>query len=252
MNRPSEFEQDSVSSDLAGKSLGDYLLLRRLGSGGMADVYLAQQQSLQRLVALKVLRKNLANDSSYVQRFQNEAQAAAALVHPNIVQVFEVNCQNGYHYIAQEYVQGQNLKMALKRNGAFEVKEALSIMRQVANALDKASKKGITHRDIKPENIMLTGEGEAKVADFGLARIELKKGITIDGVTMGTPLYMSPEQIESNRVDPRSDIYSFGITCYQMLSGNPPFDADTVMAIAWQHVNHPPPDILQVRPDVPA
>lgn len=247
-----EFSSEPLSDMLfTDEKIGDYLLLRRLGRGGMADVYLAQQESLNRSVALKVLKKEFAVDESYVRRFKKEAQAAAALVHPNIIQVFEVNQAGDKHYIAQEYVHGQNLKQVIDRDGAFSLVLAVNIIRQVALALSKAAENKITHRDIKPDNIMLTADGQAKVADFGLARIELDESLTKAGMTMGTPLYMSPEQIESNDVDIRSDIYSLGITFYHMLSGNPPFQAESVMQIAWQHVNESAPQLSTIRADIP-
>jgi tRNA A-37 threonylcarbamoyl transferase component Bud32 len=157
--------------DLSGRQLGDYRLLRRLGRGAMADVYLAEQGSLRRQVAFKVLKRELAADDTYVRRFHMEAQAAAALVQANIVQIYEVGDIAGWHYIAQEYVEGQNVAQYLARHGSVEVKLALAVMRQVVAALCKAAERGIVHRDIKPENIMLAKSGEVKVADFGLARI---------------------------------------------------------------------------------
>jgi serine/threonine-protein kinase len=242
--------------DLAGKRLGDYQLLRRLGRGGMADVYLAEQLSLRRQVAFKVLRSNLALDSAYVRRFHNEAQAAAKLVHANIVQIHEVGCIDGTHFIAQEYVAGQNLKQVLTRRGSgLEAAPAANIIRQVAAALHKAAEQKIIHRDIKPENIMLAPTGEVKVADFGLARVVREgeaKNLTEVGITMGTPLYMSPEQVEGKDVDPRSDIYSLGVTAYQMLAGRPPFDGDTALAIAMQHLRTDPPRLEAIRPDIPS
>ena len=160
-----------VDADLSGRQFAGYRLLRRLGQGAMAEVYLAEQLSLGRQVALKVLRSNLATDATYVQRFDQEARAAAQLVHGNIVQIYEVGCVDGVHFIAQEYVQGVNLAELLARRGPPGLDRALAIMRQVAAALDKAAQQGIVHRDIKPENIMLASSGEVKVADFGLARL---------------------------------------------------------------------------------
>jgi len=181
----------------------------------MAEVFLAEQLSLKRPVALKVLKADLAGDATYLKRFQREAQAAASLVHANIVQIYEVGEQDGIHYIAQEYVEGCNLREWLAQQGPPNLPQVFSIMRQVAAALDKAAAHGVVHRDIKPENIMLTAAGEVKVADFGLARLAREYDtmeLTQVGMTMGTPLYMSPEQIEGRPLDPRSDIYSFGVT----------------------------------------
>jgi serine/threonine-protein kinase len=240
--------------DLSARRLGDYHLLRLLGRGGMADVYLAEQGSLGRRVAFKVLKGSLAKDESYVRRFLHEAKAAASLVHANIVQIYEVGCIDGVHFIAQEYVDGRNLKQLLDRHGAMNIAAAVNVMRQVAAALHKAGQQKITHRDIKPENIMLSADGEVKVADFGLARVE-REGKSVNltqvGMTMGTPMYMSPEQVEGRPVDTRSDIYSFGVTCYCMLAGHPPFSGDTPLAIAIQHLNREPQRLEDVRSDVP-
>ncbi|MCE9607585.1 MAG: serine/threonine protein kinase [Planctomycetia bacterium] len=241
-------------ADLSGRVLGDYKLLRRLGRGAMAEVYLAEQRKLRRQVALKVLKIHLAGDVTYVARFQNEAMAAASLVHANIVQIYEVGQAEGLHYIAQEYVQGMNLREWLRRNGSPDAKLAVGVMRQTAAALHKAALAGIVHRDIKPENIMLSTSGELKVADFGLARITRDDDtlhLTQVGVTMGTPLYMSPEQVEGKPLDPRSDIYSFGVTCYHMLAGAPPFQGETALSVAVQHLKSEPRKLEEMRPDLP-
>ena len=245
-------------SDLVGKKLKDFFILRRLGRGAMAEVYLAQQLSLGRQVALKVLNAELARDPNYVRRFDHEARAAAALVHGGIVQIYEVGQEDGVHYIAQEYVAGRNLGEVIRGSGSLAPQLTLDIVRQVAAALAKASSEGIVHRDIKPENIMLARSGEVKVADFGLARIlgdhpaaGGRANLTQVGVTMGTPLYMSPEQIEGRPLDSRSDIYSLGVTAYHMLAGQPPFTGDSPLAVAVQHLNQPSTPLETRRPDVP-
>jgi serine/threonine-protein kinase len=240
--------------DLSGRRLGDFQLLRRLGRGAMAEVYQAQQESLNRQVALKVLKRSLAGDATYVQRFHHEAQAAAALVHANIVQIYEVGCCEGVHYIAQEYVAGLNLREWFTRHGTLDLKRAVTVMRQVTLALQKAADRGIVHRDIKPENIMLTPALEVKVADFGLARLAETSGqlqLTQVGMTMGTPLYMSPEQVEGRALDTRSDIYSFGVTCFHMLAGVPPFRGETALSVAVQHLKSAPQRLEELRPDLP-
>ena len=244
-----------ADSDLSGRQLGNFRLLRRLGHGAMAEVYLAQQCSLDRQVAVKVLKGTLATDQVYVQRFQREAHAAASLIHANIVQIYEVGRIGDIYYIAQEYVQGLNLRQWIARNGSPDLRLSLSIIRQVAAALAKAAEQGVVHRDIKPENIMLTAGGEVKVADFGLARLtEAADGVelTQSGLTLGTPLYMSPEQVQGRPLDPRSDLYSLGVTCYQMLSGTPPFDGETALSVAVQHLNKEPEPLDARRPDLPA
>ena len=244
----------NLAPDLTGRELGPYRILRRLGTGGMAEVYLAEQRSLERQVALKILNHVLASDSSYVDRFQNEARAAASLVHPNIVQIYEVGQAEGVHYIAQEYVAGNNLGQILQRDGALQPALVLDILRQVVSALCKAHEWGIVHRDIKPENILLSHSGEVKVADFGLARMQSNdtKTLTQVGIAMGTPLYMSPEQVEGRPVDARSDIYALGVSSYHLLAGVPPHTGETALAIAVQHLHNTPEPLENVREDVPS
>ncbi len=250
----SERRSETPEPDLAGRVLGDFRLLRRLGRGAMAEVYLAEQCSLSRQVAVKVLKRQLASDATYVKRFQREAQAAASLVHANIAQIHEVGCIDGVYYIAQEYIQGMNLRQWLARHGTADLRTGVLVMRQVAAALAKAAEQGIVHRDIKPENIMLARSGEVKVADFGLARLaDAAEGVDLTqvGMTLGTPLYMSPEQIEGKPLDPRSDLYSFGVTCYAMLAGEPPFVGETALAVAVQHLKKPVEPLENRRPDLP-
>ncbi len=254
MAEPRGLPPEMGELDLTGRQLGHFRLLRRLGQGAMAEVYLAEQLTLHRLVAIKVLRSRFATDAKAVARFQREAQAAAALVHPNIVQIYEVGCAEGIHFIVQEYVQGENLRQWLARHGAPDVPTALSIMKQVASALAKAAELGVIHRDIKPENILISRTGEVKVADFGLARILSHAEaveLTQPGITVGTPLYMSPEQLEGKPLDSRSDIYSLGVTCYQMLSGQAPFTAQTVLSLAFQHLHKEPTRLETLCPHLP-
>ena len=247
--------ESQLDVDLSGRQLGGYRLLRRLGRGAMAEVYLADQLSLGRQVAFKVLRLTLATDATYVERFHQEARAAARLVHANIVQIYEVGCVDGVHFIAQEYVQGLNLAELMARRGPPDLPRVLGILRQVAAALHKAAEQSIVHRDIKPENIMLAASGEVKVADFGLARLYSRDdtaNLTQVGITMGTPLYMSPEQVEGKPLDSRSDIYALGVTSYQMLTGEPPFRGDTALSIAVQHLQTPAERLENLRPDLPS
>ncbi len=180
----------------------------------------------------------------------------AQATHANIVQVYAISTFNGLHYMALEYVDGRNLRQFLEKKGPPEVMLALSIIRQVAAALQRAAELGIVHRDIKPENILLTRKGEVKVADFGLSRFfgddTQALNLTQSGVTLGTPLYMSPEQVEGKEVDPRTDIYSFGITCYHLLAGTPPFRGTSAFDVAVQHVQKQAASLAQIRPDLPA
>src|SRR6516225_4486878 len=256
--QPAATEQGSGSAlepDLTGQTLGDYRVLRRLGQGGMGQVYLAEQISLKRKVALKLLRSDLAANAVSLARFKNEARAVAQATHANIVQVYAIDEANGVHFMALEYVEGRNLREFLEKKGPPEFLVALSIMRQVAAAIQRAGELGIVHRDIKPENILLTRKGEAKVADFGLSRCFAENQptvrLTASGVTMGTPLYMSPEQAQGKPVDPRTDIYSFGVTCYHLLAGHPPFQGQSPLEVALQHVQTEPRPLADIRPDLP-
>ncbi|WP_339687456.1 serine/threonine protein kinase [Gimesia maris] len=242
------------SGSLIGKQLGDFKILRKLGQGGMATVYLAEQVSLKREAAIKVMHSELMSDETHVRRFEREAKAAAGLTHPNIVQVYMTGDFEGTHYIAQEYVRGVNLKEHLARNTPPDCTLILRIMRQVTAALNAAAEKGIVHRDIKPENIMITSRKLIKVADFGLAQIgqtEERVNLTQVGTTMGTPLYMSPEQVNGRNLDQRSDIYSLGVTCYHLISGKPPFHGETALSIAVKHLNEAAYPLKKRRPDLP-
>ncbi len=230
---------------LVGSRLGDFQLLRKLGRGGMADVYAARQLSLGREVALKVLRPDFARDNDYIHRFRREARAAAKLNHPNIVQVHDVGNVDVIHYIAQELVDGENLRQSLDRNGVIGTEEAIEVLVGVASALEVAAEAGITHRDIKPENVMRNVRGIIKVADFGLARMgadvdATQSNLTQVGLTLGTPRYMSPEQVQGKTVDTRSDLYSLGITVYHLLAGRPPFEAEDSLALALMHLHETP------------
>ena len=245
----------AASLDLSGKNLGDFRLLRRLGQGGMGQVYLAEQVSLKRKVAVKIMRPDMAVSANAYERFRAEAEAVARITHANIVQVYAFSEEAGLHYMALEYVDGRNLREHLDKKGPPGLSLALSIMRQVAAALQRAGELGIIHRDIKPENILLTRRGEVKVADFGLSRCFVQEQtavhLTQPGLTLGTPLYMSPEQIQGLPIDPRTDIYSFGVTCYHMLAGQPPFRGQTSLELAIQHVQKEPRPLQEIRPDLP-
>jgi serine/threonine-protein kinase len=242
-----------VDQDLSGRSLGGYRLVRRLGSGAMADVYLAEQTSLGRQVAVKVLRAETMRNPAAVERFEQEARAAASLVHGHIVQIHEVAFLDGVHFLAEEYVAGPSLKAWLSARGPLDAGQAVWILAQVGSALARSAEHGIVHRDIKPENLLLTPAGEVKVADFGLARVMSEHlDLTHDGMTLGTPLYMSPEQGEGRPVDARSDLYSLGATLYHLLTGKPPYSASSAVAVVMAHINQPLVPLASVRPDLPA
>jgi serine/threonine-protein kinase len=243
----------SADHDLTGVTLGDFQVERLLGRGGMGEVYLAIQTSLNRPVALKVLRADHLSRPAYLSRFEAEATAVAKLNHPNIVHVYTLGCVEGVRFIAMEYVQGTNLKDYILKKGALDLALAMSIMRQAGQAIGAAAEVGLIHRDIKPENLLLTKKGRVKVADFGLCRDlgaeELH--LTQPGVTMGTPLYMSPEQAQGHPLDHRSDLYSLGVTFYYMIAGVPPFKAETALALAMKHVRDTPLNLRFHRPDLP-
>jgi serine/threonine-protein kinase len=219
----------------------------------MGDVYLAEQQSLGRQVAVKVLRRDASRHPAAVERFSQEARAAAALVHGNIVQIHEVACIEGVHFLAEEYVAGPSLKAWLLARGPLDPLQALSVLSQVGSAFVKSAQSGIVHRDIKPENLLVTPAGEVKVADFGLARmLEDDLALTQDGMTLGTPLYMSPEQAAGRPVDVRSDLYSLGASVYHLLAGRPPFSGATPLAVALAHQHEEPTPLAAFRPELPA
>lgn len=242
-------------ADLVGSTLGQYQILDELGRGGMAIVYKAWQPSLRRYVALKVLLPYLIDDHEFVQRFQQEAIVAANLNHTNIVTIYEVGQQEGRIFITMEYVDGRSLEQLVLDEGGIPLDRTVRILQQVADALDYAHQRRFVHRDIKPANILLTSENHVVITDFGIAKALEGSGatarLTTSGAILGTPAYMSPEQIQGQAVDYRTDLYSFGIVAYEMLSGQVPFDGTTT-ALLYAQVNNPPPSIVQLNPSLPA
>lgn len=230
-----------------------YTLLNRLGSGGMAEVYLAHDEVLDRDVALKALREQYADDENFVERFRREARNAASLSHPNIVQVYDQGrAENGTYYMAMEYVPGGTLKDRIMEHGALAPGEAAGLAAQVAEALSVAHDRGIVHRDIKPQNVLMTPSGETKVADFGIARAASATVMTQTNLVLGTAGYMAPEQAAGEKVSPATDLYSLGVVLYEMLTGALPYQADTPIAVAMKHVNEPPRHPREANPEVPA
>jgi len=234
---------------------GRYELQRRVGRGGMAEVFLARDRLLDRLVAIKILFPEFAADPSFVARFRREAQSAANLNHPNIVGVYDWGKERGTYYIVMEYIDGRSVSDILRADGPIEAKQAARIAAEVAGALGFAHRKGVVHRDVKPGNVLITEAGEVKVADFGIARAmtsSSEENLTQTGSVMGTATYFSPEQAQGKPVDPRSDLYSLGVVLYEMASGKPPFSADSPVAIAYKHVQEPLPPLRDQVPGVPA
>jgi eukaryotic-like serine/threonine-protein kinase len=227
-----------------------YVIKRKLGSGGMADVYLAEDQELGRRVALKLLDERHASDEQFVERFRREAQSAAGLNHPNIVSIFDRGRAEGTYYIAMEYLDGRTLKELLIRNGPTPIPIAIDYARQILGALSFAHRNGIIHRDIKPHNIIVGTDGRLKVTDFGIARSGTSQ-MTEAGSIVGTAQYLSPEQARGAPVDPRSDLYSLGIVLYEMLTGKVPFTGDTPVEIAMKHLSQVPEPPSTLRPEVP-
>lgn len=263
---------DPMRESLCGRTLGDYRIERRVGGGATSDVFLAKQISLSRPVALKILKDELANDEKYVKRFLQEARAAARLEHPNIVRIYEVGelvdqektkvgrkrVTKTYRFIAQEYVGGLSLAQFLRRSGRTTVMQTFAALEQIASALKRAADLNLIHRDVKPENVLIDSNGVLKVVDFGLAHFAgstetslATTTLTRTGVALGTPLYMSPEQARGQKLDPRSDIYSLGVTAYLMLTGTPPFHGETPLAVVLKHLNERPRPISELRPETP-
>ncbi len=211
-----------------------YEIIGKIGAGGMSDVYKAKDLTLGRFVAIKVLKSEFSDDINFVTKFRTEAQSAAGLEHPNIVNIYDVGSENGMHYIVMEYVEGITLKTYIEKKGQLSFKEAVSIAIQVGRGIEAAHNKNIIHRDIKPQNIMISTEGKVKVTDFGIARAATSNTISSD--VMGSVHYSSPEQARNGFVDGKSDIYSLGIVMYEMVTGRVPFDGDTTVAVAIQHL----------------
>lgn len=211
-----------------------YEVLGKIGTGGMADVYKAKDHKLNRFVAVKVLKPEFREDKTFIRKFRSEAQAAAGLTHPNIVNVFDVGDDEGVYYIVMELIEGITLKEYIAKKGKLSIKEATSIAIQVSMGLEAAHNHGIVHRDVKPQNIIISTDGKVKVTDFGIARAASSN--TISSNVMGSVHYSSPEQVRGGYSDEKSDIYSLGITLYEMVTGKVPFDGDTTVAIAIKHL----------------
>jgi serine/threonine protein kinase len=241
---------------LVGKTVGKYKLLKLLGRGGMAEVYKARHPTLDRDVTVKILHQHLVEGEGFLARFEREAKAVAAMRHPNIVQIFDYEATEDANYMVMEFVDGGTLQdrmSHLVKEGKFlPVPELLSILNQVAAALDYAHGRGVLHRDVKPSNILLDTSGNAFLTDFGIARILSGSQVTATGVMIGTPTYMSPEQGTGEELTAASDLYSLGIIVYELLSGKVPFSSDTTpLAVIHKHVSQPPPGLRTLRESLP-
>ena len=226
-----------------------YAVLSKIGAGGMADVYKAMDHKLNRFVAVKVLKKQYKEDENFVRKFRSEAQAAAGLMHPNIVNVYDVGEDRGLNYMVMELVEGITLKEYIERKGRLSHKETISIAIQMCSGIGAAHASGIIHRDIKPQNIIISKDGKVKVTDFGIAKATTSQ--TVSTSAMGSVHYVSPEQARGGYCDEKSDIYSLGITLFEMLTGRVPFNGDTTVAIAIKQIQDPMPSPREFVPEVP-
>ena len=231
---------------------GRYRLESKLGSGGMSTVYLAQDEVLDRPVAVKLLHREISEEADQLERFRREARAAARLSHPNLVGVIDAGEDEGRPYIVFEYVPGETLKQRIQASGPLPVDEAVAYGIEIGRGLIAAHGRKLVHRDVKPQNVLIDPDGRAKVTDFGIARSLESSGLTATGRVLGTTDYVSPEQAMGEDVDERSDVYSLGIVLYEMLVGDVPFQAETQVGVAMKHVNEPLPDVQVERPDVSA
>jgi tRNA A-37 threonylcarbamoyl transferase component Bud32 len=230
---------------------GRYELEELVGTGGMSSVYRAKDTLLERQVALKILHDSYLADAAAVERFRREARAVAQLSHPNIVTVIDRGEDERRQFIVFEYIEGDNLKDVLERDGRLPVRRALELAITVGRALAFAHQNGLVHRDVKPQNVLLNGDGEPKVTDFGIARSLDVQGVTQSGVVLGTSNYIAPEQASGLPVDAQTDVYSLGVVLFELLTGEVPFSGESFVAVAMRHVNEPPPSVLQLRPEVP-
>jgi len=240
-------EELSIGSTFAGR----YQIIEEIGKGGMGRIYKALDKELEEKVALKLIKPEISADEKTIQRFRNELKLARRISHMNVCRMFDLNKEGETHYITMEYVPGEDLKSSLRRIGPLSLGKALIIARQVCEGLAEAHRLGVVHRDLKPQNIMIDREGNARIMDFGIARSLEAKGITEDGLIIGTPEYMSPEQVEGKKADQRSDIYSIGVILYEMVTGHIPFEGKTPLSIASKHLTAIPIEPKIINAQIP-
>jgi eukaryotic-like serine/threonine-protein kinase len=231
---------------------GRYELEQQVGSGGMSKVYRAHDRLLERTVALKILHEHYSQDDEYVERFRREARAVAQLAHPNVVTVIDRGEHEARQYIVFEYVDGENLKQLVEREGPLPVRQVIELGLQVAHALASAHARGVVHRDVKPQNVLLSEEGVPKVTDFGIARTSDVESVTLTGTVMGTSEYISPEQARGEAVDFRSDVYSLGAILFELCTGDVPYPGENPVSVAMRHLHEPVPSARERRRDVPS
>ena len=228
-----------------------YEVVQHIGQGGMADVFRAVDTILNREVAIKILRADLSTDAVSILRFEREAQAATALAHPNIVEIYDVGDYKGHHYIVMEYVPGRTLKQVIKARGPLLPEEAVDIMKQLTSAVAEAHSRGIIHRDLKPQNVIVKADGSVKILDFGIATAKGSMQLTQANNVMGSVHYLAPELAKGEPASPQSDIYALGVVMYEMLTGDVPFKADQAVQVALKHMKETIPSVREMNPDLP-
>ena len=240
-------EELTTGSTFAGR----YQIIEELGKGGMGKVYKANDTDIKEKVAIKLIKPEISTNKKTIERFQNELKFARKIRHKNVCQMYDLNREEGTYYITMEYVEGENLKNMIRMSRQLGIGTAISVAKQVCEGLAEAHKLGVVHRDLKPSNIMIDREGSVRILDFGIARSLKEKGITGAGVMIGTPEYMSPEQVEAKETDQRSDIYSLGVILYEMVTGKVPFEGDTPFTIGMKHKGEIPKDPKEVNSQIP-
>jgi serine/threonine-protein kinase len=230
---------------------GRYQIIEEIGKGGMGKVYKAQDKKIKETVALKLIKPEIASDKKTIERFGNEMKFARKVAHRNVCRMYDLGEEKGVHFITMEYVPGEDLKGMIRMMGQLGAGKTISIAKQVCEGLEEAHRLGVVHRDLKPSNIMIDKDGNARIMDFGIARSLKGKGITGPGVMIGTPEYMSPEQVEGKEVDQRTDIYALGVVLYEMVAGRVPFEGDTPFSIGVKQISEIPRPPKEINDQIP-